>query len=265
MRALQIEPTPGPDSKVPQPWAQQCFYACSYALLAQTVLVVLIPLVGGGELKQGSTKGDVSFEIPNKGLATAVTVIRYLLMAALYGGATAVVYAVIDMKDENGKAPPVAPAMQCVTVLTAQFFLVNLVNWICITIRDLGGVDMPETIKTMQKACETAFFAPMLSVLFLGARMRSQELAGTKACPQGWVQEMMYAATAALLLQLLLIFLSGALGEGGCAAVIEFLGYVALVGLYAGIVVVVAGVVVMDPGQVAPEHCGKKGWVYFKL
>merc|ERR1740138_503198 len=57
MRALQIDPVNGN----PQRWAQMCFYLCSYAVLVQVLLVLLIPLVFDGEVKKGETKGDVTF------------------------------------------------------------------------------------------------------------------------------------------------------------------------------------------------------------
>merc|ERR1719217_31005 len=48
MRALQMDPLNG----APQPWAQNCFYACTYALLVQCILAIAIPLVVGGEVKK---------------------------------------------------------------------------------------------------------------------------------------------------------------------------------------------------------------------
>merc|ERR1719408_492104 len=87
MRALQIDPMAGQPgaAPVPQPWAQQGFYITAYSVLVLTVLVVLVPVVGGGSLRKGETEGDVAFDIPNKGVATAVTVIRYLCMLGMYG------------------------------------------------------------------------------------------------------------------------------------------------------------------------------------
>merc|ERR1719450_15982 len=43
MRALQIDPVHGS----PQPWAQFCFYMCAYSVLVQTLMVLLMPLLGG--------------------------------------------------------------------------------------------------------------------------------------------------------------------------------------------------------------------------
>merc|ERR550514_2158900 len=42
IRALEIDPKNPPM----QPWAQQCFYLCTGAVLLQTILTILMPLVG---------------------------------------------------------------------------------------------------------------------------------------------------------------------------------------------------------------------------
>merc|ERR1719152_278469 len=49
MRALQLDPVNGN----PQPWAQKCFYLCTYAVLVQLVLILTVPLILKGELAKG--------------------------------------------------------------------------------------------------------------------------------------------------------------------------------------------------------------------
>ena len=39
--------------------------------------------------------------------------VRYVVMVALYGGFTAVIYSVCVIKNPNGPTPAVSPAMQC--------------------------------------------------------------------------------------------------------------------------------------------------------
>merc|ERR1719169_180191 len=41
MRALQIDPMHG----APQPWAQRAFYACTFSIALQAILVIVLPLV----------------------------------------------------------------------------------------------------------------------------------------------------------------------------------------------------------------------------
>merc|ERR1719262_1723229 len=61
MRALQMDPKHGN----PQKWAQNCFYMCAYSVMIQTLLVIVMPFCVECECKQGSSEGDVVFEMEN--------------------------------------------------------------------------------------------------------------------------------------------------------------------------------------------------------
>merc|ERR1719247_3097501 len=90
MRALQIDPKHGN----PQPWAQNCFYLCTYSVLIQTLLVVVLPLCMDCQCKRGDSEGDVVFEGLNPTVNMVITAVRYLALLALYGGFTAVIVSV---------------------------------------------------------------------------------------------------------------------------------------------------------------------------
>merc|ERR1719359_2494456 len=141
MRALSMDPISGN----PQKWAQACFYLCAYAVLVQVVILLAIPLVLDGNLKKGSTEGDVTFELPNPTMMAILTAMRYMVMLALYGGFTAVIYSVMVIEAPPGKTyVPVSPAMLCTMNLTTQFFFVYLVLWILVTIKQFtspSGMD----------------------------------------------------------------------------------------------------------------------------
>jgi hypothetical protein len=214
IRALQIDPKFG----APQPWAQNCFYLCAYSVLAQLSLVIVVPYALGGEVRQGSSEGDITFELANPTLFFILSGIRYCLMLALYGGFTAVIVSVFMIEDEENpeKTPPISPAMQCVMNLTAQFFFVYLMLWVLITLRQVAvsyrNMDyegfFEKAIPTMEAAKGTVQFAPMLSVLFLGLRMRALQITGSQGQPQKWAQDGMFLATYAVLVQMLMVFLT---------------------------------------------------------
>jgi len=214
MRALQIDPKFGN----PQAWAQNCFYLCAYSVLAQLTLVIVVPYVLGGEVRKGESEGDVTFELPNPSLFAILSGVRYLLMLSLYGGFTAVIVSVFTIEDldDPEKTPPIAPAMQCVINLTAQFFFVYLMLWVLITLRQVAVSNRNESyngffakaIPTMEAARATVQFAPMLSVLFLGLRLRALQITGSKGQPQKWAQDGMFLATYAVLVQMLMVFIT---------------------------------------------------------
>merc|ERR1719503_159930 len=144
-----------------------------------------------------------------------VMAVRWVCLLALYGGFTAVIYSVflIEHPKDVSLTPPISPAMQCVMNLTVQYFTVYLALFICITIKQFSPSlkVMDFLIGVFEAGQKTVMFAPMLSMLFIGARMRALQLTkasdGTippTAGPQPWAQDGMYLATWSVLVQLIM-------------------------------------------------------------
>merc|ERR1719262_682009 len=262
MRALQMDPVNGK----PQTWAQNCFFMCTYALALQTCLCVVIPVVLGGSVKQGKTEGDMEYEVSNTGLATVLTVVRFCIMFCIYVGFTAVIWSVFTIEHPQGPqyTPPISVTMQCVINLTVQFFTVYLMLWIAQTVKDFIGWKMTRLSELMENAKGTIQFCPMLAILFVGTRMRALMLTNNKGAPQGWVQDGMYMATWAVLIQFLMVLLVGLAtaekvecdedGTPKWAPANPILVYVAsalkwltFIFLYGGIIAVIVGVYTMTP------------------
>merc|ERR1719388_39886 len=130
MRALQMDPKHGN----PQKWAQNCFYMCAYSVLIQTVLVIVMPFCVECECKQGSSEGDVVFEMANPTIGIMIQAVRWICLIALYAGFSAVIYSVfvIEHPTDVSLTPPISPAMQCTMNLTLQYFFIYLCLWIAI-------------------------------------------------------------------------------------------------------------------------------------
>jgi hypothetical protein len=207
MRALSMDPINGN----PQKWAQNCFYLCTYSVMVQLILILIIPLVLNGDVKTGETEGDVTFENLNPTVLTLLTVLRYSCMFALYGGFTAVIYSIMVIEAPLGRPyVPVSPTMQCVMNLTCQFFFVYLMLWAFVTTKQFtSGMDgfLNIAISTMDSARATVQFCPMLSILFVGTRMRALQIrpASEGGAPQGWAQEGMFLCTYSLLIQIVMV------------------------------------------------------------
>merc|ERR1719217_518965 len=138
MRALQMDPITG----APQRWAQNCFYACSYALMFQTLLAIAVPLVLGGSVKKGDKgEGDVEYEVNNKGIGSCLLVARWIIIISIYLGISAVIWSVFAIQHPKGAqyTPPVSVTMQCVINLAVQFFTVFILLWAAITVKELTG------------------------------------------------------------------------------------------------------------------------------
>merc|ERR1719473_2471351 len=110
----------------------------------------------------------------------------------------------------------------------------------------------------------------MLAILFVGTRMRALQITRNRGAPQGWVQDGMYMATWAVLLQFVMVLAVGAslamqglpcksiqLDKDGTVEynsgnqvvvyVMQALKWFTFLFLYGGIVAVVVGVYTMTP------------------
>merc|ERR1719446_818398 len=205
MRALQMDPVSGN----PQRWAQNCFYMCTYALIAQTCVAIFVPLVLGGGVEQNKeVEGDMVYKVSDeqKMLAKAITAARFLIMLCVYSGAVAVVCSVFTIEHPKGAehTPPLSPTMQCVTNLASQYFFIYLLLWIFYTVKDFFDYDMAFLKDAIETAKTTVQFAPMISVLFIATRMRALQISDNKGAPQGWAQDGMYLCSWALMVQFLM-------------------------------------------------------------
>merc|ERR1719386_508358 len=262
MRALNMDPVNGN----PQKWAQNCFFMCTYALLAQTLCSVAVPLVLQGQVKVGKVEGDMEYEVENKGLGSILVIGRYIMMICIYIGVGCVIYSIFTI--EHPKGPeytiPISPTMQCVINLTFQFFFVYIWIWAAITIKEFTGYEWALMMQTMENAKGVVMFCPMLAILFVGTRMYALQITDNKGAPQGWVQDGMYMATWSLLIQFVMVLVTpcatgapGEVDEDGnikwepenpilsyCIIAIRAIGFLFL---YGGIIAVITGLYTMTP------------------
>merc|ERR1719463_680529 len=263
MRALQMDPLNG----APQKWAQNCFFMCTYAVIAQVLIAIAVPLVLGGSVKKGKVEGDMEYEgLKYPILGSILSVGRYIIMVCIYIGAACVIYSVFTIQHPQGEeyTPPISVTMQCVINLTFQFFFVYIGIWVGITVKEFTKFEWPLLNNTLESMIGTVGYCPMLSILFVGTRMRALLITNNKGAPQGWVQDGMYMATWAVLIQFLMVLLVGLTTAGPVVCDedgnVEFkpanpiLTYVALglkwvtfIFLYGGVIAVIVGVYTMTP------------------
>jgi len=262
MRALNMDPINGN----PQKWAQNCFFMCTYALLAQTCLSVAVPLVLQGDVKVGKCEGDMEYNVENKLLGSILAIGRYVMMICIYVGVACVIYSVFTI--EHPKGPeytiPISPTMQCVINLTFQFFFVYIWIWAAITIKEFTGYEWVLLTQTMENCKGIVMFCPMLSILFVGTRMYALQITDSRGSPQGWCQDGMYMATWSLLIQFIMVLVTpcatgtpAQVDEDGnikwepdnkilfyCVVTIRALGFILL---YGGTITVMTGLYTMTP------------------
>merc|ERR1719440_1304576 len=67
--------------------------------------------------------------------------------------------------------------------------------------------DWKRVHNAMENATGTVAFCPMIAILFVGTRIRALRLTNNRGAPQGWVQDGMFCATWAILIQFLMVLL----------------------------------------------------------
>merc|ERR1719183_2970244 len=262
MQALNMDPINGN----PQKWAQNCFFMCTYALLAQTILSVAVPLVLQGDVKVGKCEGDMEYTVENKMLGSVLAIGRYVMMICIYVGVGCVIYSIFTIQHPKGPefTIPLSPTMQCVINLTFQFFFVYIWIWAAITVKEFTGYEWALLTQTMENCKGVVMFCPMLSILFVGTRMFALQITDSKGSPQGWCQDGMYMATWSLLIQFVMVLVTpcatgvpAQVDEDGnikwepdnkvlfyAVVTIRWLGFILL---YGGIIAVVSGLYTMTP------------------
>merc|ERR1719482_2515917 len=195
----------------PPEWVQVCMYFCTYAVLMMTLCVCVIPLFTGEVIGVDPKTGlipenEEHFE--NQCAAICFTVLKYLMMLGLYGGAIAIVYGICTYEPPKGLWPEgkkfdVAPAVQCTMILACQYFIVYGLIQVARTWTQFTKMKMTKFENAMMTATASMNFAPMLAVLFIGARMRALNMDPINGNPQKWAQNCFFMCTYALLAQTL--------------------------------------------------------------
>merc|ERR1719440_242619 len=164
--------------------------------------------------------------------------------------------------------------------LTVQYFFIYLMLFLCITIKQFVDADfLTSCIWIFDGARVTVMFAPMLSMLFIGCRMRALQLTkatdGTvppTAGPQPWAHEGMFLSTWSVLVQLIMailvpVALGGGkgpevdeegnvkppAGAGKCVGItLSVIRYLCLLSMYGGVVAVMYAIYTMTPEALPP-------------
>jgi hypothetical protein len=268
MRAIQL--TNGATDKfgLPQDFVGTAMQTCSFAVLVQVLVILIIPIFTGEASVPTDADGNVDIEALEKKLSPAVVItlnfVRYATMLALYGGFSVAVYGVYTMQgpDEiwSGGAPPVSPAVSATINLTVQFFVIYLLQAVVRTAIGFKGFsqNLVKLDGSLQLAGFTVNMAPMLCILFIGARMRALQIDPENGNPPEYAQNCFYLCAYSVLVQaLLVIFLPylvpgvtcrNGLFEGDIiydgltgwtATLLTIVRYAAVLALYGGFSVVV--------------------------
>merc|ERR1719313_338836 len=176
-----------------------------------TLTVVVIPLFTG-ETIGVNQQGDIDNEakpFSNWILAGCFTVLKYLIMIGLYVGVICIIYGTCTYVPPKGiwpgeKIPPVSPAVACTMILSCMYFCLYAFVQFSRTWTQFTGSKFSKFENSMMIATNAMNFAPMLSVLFIGARMRALQMDPVNGAPQKWAQNCFFMCTYAVAAQVLI-------------------------------------------------------------
>lgn len=187
----------------PPVWMRRCMAVATMAYLAQTMLAMVAPAITG-EVPMI----DEDAVVVQSG-STYVTMASRAAMLILCGACAAICLGVLATEAHQHLLPRggagTSPSVTCTVALTLQFFLVHLCLMLASSSRGCArGTLGTKMVRVLRLAAHTVFFAPMLCVLFIGARLRAMEVDRERGMPQAWAQTAFYASTWALEFQTIL-------------------------------------------------------------
>merc|ERR550514_2441050 len=221
----------------PQPWVCVCMQYVTWSILATTLVVAVIPLFTGelvavddktGDLDEGAPKGLPEAEVAGYPIvATGFTIFRYILLLSMYGGMIGVISGTFTYMPANGQWRPMAPAVGATVTLTIMFFMVYVGVAVLRTFAQLSGMRHPKIEAVLLASTAAMNFAPMLSVLFLSARMRALQMDPVNGAPQSWAQACFYMCAYAVMFQTIFsvavpLVMGGAVKKGKAEGDMEY-------------------------------------------
>lgn len=290
MRALQLDPKGGNQKS----WVETCMLASAVGIVITLLAITIVPRFDKDVSTMcNSSDGEMCYEF--KGTRKIVNYVQYSMLAIVYGSAWAVIYSIYTIEDPRGPAytPAVSPAVQCVILLSNAYFFAYLLVFLMNSAKEVMMREQGPALRHWQGVCDagtsSVMFAPMLCMLFVGARMRALQLTKTVdgttpdgAGPQLWVQEAMYLSTWAVILQVLMSYMAAyILGPGNAdflnedgmqktgiptsvGKLLVVIHYALHILMYGGVILVMTGVFSMTP-ETLPPYAAKESLIKVPL
>jgi len=185
--------------------SQACIYLCAGTMIFQVVFSIIFVSLNDGAFRRKPSPqvvpGIIDLNISSDKWKVFGTVVRLWSAAAIYGGS----FTLVAMVLFSGTPAMLSATTRCTVGLTTIYFLVLSLNCIVHQLRS-----------RLQSVARTLTLVPMLCLVFMAARIRVLQLTRTAqggiplgVAPPAWVQNAMYFASLAMVLQLLMAYLTG--------------------------------------------------------
>jgi len=239
MRHLQVNP---PDGEAPF-LVKVAFITAVVALVLETIVSAFIGYTG--EEETGYYRSYV-YKASRK-----LHFVQHSLAGMCFEAVGVVAISILYHWGPN-EEQVLSPTMVGVLILEAVFFSVHGLMWLNAVFRDLLNINWRLFRDTLLAASVSLSFAPLLGLLYVGARVRALQITQQEGSPQWWEQVCVYLTVAAVIVQLLcclcLPIFSGVAAsvdpEGNtiydlrplvCAYGVTLVKYCALISLHGGV------------------------------
>jgi len=224
MRAIFLSKAQPEKHGLPQTWVHVVMFVCTAAVIVEALLVLVHGLIVNKDDKgynkhaqhhKGGAGADVTDKKPEPRMplqakkGNILAICHCVCMVCLYGGFIAVCVGLLCMEPPKaiwkGKEPPTNTIVVSLIILIITFFAVYLahtISWIINRIKKNDDFRQKVEI-VLDAAREDVNLAPMLSILFLGARMRSQEVHPANPDLQPWATRCIAVCAGTLLVQVI--------------------------------------------------------------
>eukprot|EP00448_Togula_jolla_P011359 CAMPEP_0170597092 /NCGR_PEP_ID=MMETSP0224-20130122/15516_1 /TAXON_ID=285029 /ORGANISM="Togula jolla, Strain CCCM 725" /LENGTH=1058 /DNA_ID=CAMNT_0010921527 /DNA_START=24 /DNA_END=3200 /DNA_ORIENTATION=- len=217
----------------PQPWVKGAMLVTTAGMVLQYINVaVLLPLLAESQTwPDGSIRPftevtggalDVHPRIRRHKFSSEfqkilLGVLQGFAWCCIYGGVGTVMYGMYSFRRGNPDQEEPSPAFECSAALTFIYMLVRVSVWFATARSRQGTVKAVNAQGAFQSAALSAVFAvqkaPMLSLLFLTARLRAMQLDPWNGKPQLWARQFFFLATGTVLCEAIVAAIIGATGK----------------------------------------------------
>lgn len=202
----------------PQFWVEACMFGSSCALLALVVATFATAML---QPRVRELQKDIRSVERSRFIARTLAWVEHSARCTMCVGVGLVIKGIYHYQPPagtwEGPVPAPAPAVACTTYLAVAFFATHCVTafpqtygiFLCARAKNPKNVEM-----ILTNAANVVAIAPMLSILFMAARMRALQTYGIHGAPQRWAQICFFNSTFAVAAQAVLA-IAGPLQNGG--------------------------------------------------
>mmetsp|Transcript_15910 Transcript_15910/g.29111 ORF Transcript_15910/g.29111 Transcript_15910/m.29111 type:complete len:550 (+) Transcript_15910:146-1795(+) len=196
----------------PPTWISSCMAVATFALLLQTLFGLLVHVCSASHMDEDvdavmpHARPEVDDDIFPRGCTALGVAANVLIMGVTYVSCLGMCYGITHMRVAIPTKTDAPPSVLCTANLTVQYFAANFLLFLAlIASRNMRRSRWTKVVGVLRLAVNSMFFAPMLALLFIGARLRALQVDPSHGMPQPWAVTFFYVATYSMLFQTIAI------------------------------------------------------------